>query len=166
MHDDDFFFPDTFEFNNAIFSGQRMSSANKLLIPLATNESPFDIGDIVTQKVGSKERLFEVLDWQIQSSLNIGGKPFLVALKVEALDVKKIIPQQTSQTINFHGSVNTTNLQAGNNNVLTSNITLQQLEAEIEKSGDPEAKKLWQKLLENPTISGIITTTAGAILGS
>lgn len=164
---DDFFYPDRFQFNKIIYSGQRMSSKNQLLIPIDSNECPFDIGDIVTQKIGSKERFFEVLDWQLQSSLEVGtNAPYIAALSVQALDTKKQIQQLQSQTINFHGSVSATNLQAGNSNTLSQTITLQQLEDAIEKSGDPEAKKLWRKLLENPTIAGIITTTASVILGS
>ncbi|MEG0056789.1 MULTISPECIES: hypothetical protein [Bacteria] len=157
---DDFFYPDKFEYKGITYKGQR--SSNKLLILIDNEDCPFDIGGVVIQKVGSKERAFKVTEWEVQTSLGIGGKPFLADLAVISLDA---IPKEnpSGQTINFHGSVTAENLQAGNNNSLTQQISIEQLAKAINESNDPEAKGLLQKLLDNKTVAGILAATVGGL---
>ncbi|GDX05718.1 hypothetical protein [Buttiauxella sp. A111] len=163
MDDDDFFYPDSFEFKGISYKGQR--SNNELLILIDTNDCPFDISEVVTQKIGSKERFFEVADWSVQSSEGMGGKPYLAVLNVRSLDA---LPKNNpiSQTFNFNASVTASNLQAGNNNSIKQEITIQQLADEIRKSGDAEAKGLLDRLLNNQTVAGILSAVAGACIGS
>lgn len=166
MRDEDFFFPDTFFFEGKSYKGQRVTSKNQLSIPLTSDDCPFDIGSIVIQKVGSKERAFEVLDYDVSTSLGIGGDelPYLAALKVRALDVK-VKPNHVTTHLTFNGAINAGEFQAGSNNSITKHISIEQLQEAIENSDDPEVKSLWQKLLENPTFVGIASSLAKGVVG-
>lgn len=167
MRPDNFFYPDTFIFNSTTYHGQRVSAKNQLFIPIETDSCPFDIGDVISQKIGDKERPFEVLDYEVQTSLGSAGPkyPYLSLLKVKALDVKDS-PKHITTNLTFNGAISAGgDFQAGSNNSITKHISIQQLQDAIEKSDDPEVKSLWQKLLENPTFSAIAATLAKSALG-
>ncbi|CRX93156.1 TPA: hypothetical protein PXJ30_002167 [Yersinia enterocolitica] len=161
--DIDFFFPDHFEFDGESYRGQRVAKKNEIIILIASKDCPFDINNVITQKVGNKERLFKVIDWEVQDSLGVGGKPYLATLSVEALDVPEK-KHAASQTINFNAAVNAGNLQAGNNNTIYQTITIEQLADAIAASKDPDAQALWQKLLNNNTVAGILSAATGVLL--
>lgn len=166
MNDVDFLFPDTFFFKDKKYKGQRVTSKNKLSILISSDDCPFDIGDIVVQKVGSKERPFEVLDYDVSTSLGVGGfeYPFLASLSVKALDVKPK-PSHVTTHLTFNGAINANgDFQAGSTNSITKHITIEQLQKAIEDSDDPEVKNLWQKLLENPTFAAIASALAQGVL--
>ncbi|MCZ5512167.1 hypothetical protein O5475_16395 [Escherichia coli] len=114
-----------------------------------------------------RERLFEVLDYEVQISLEVGcpGYSHLAVLIVKALDVKEK-PKQITTHLTFNGAINAGgDFQAGNDNSITKNITIQQLHDAIEHCNDPEVKSLWQKLLENPTFASIASILAKSALG-
>jgi len=163
---DNFFFPNEFYFNGAAYRGQRDAKKNQILIPIADQTCPFDIGDNLELKQGSKSRFFEVLDYEVQDSLGVGSNhPFLAILQVEALDVKAK-PNGGDTHINFHGAVTAGgDFQAGSVNTISKQITVEQLQEAIEKSEDPEVRGLWRKLLENPTFSAIAASLAQGMLG-
>ncbi|CAM3399931.1 MULTISPECIES: hypothetical protein [Yersinia] len=85
--DIDFFYPDNFEFDGESYRGQRVAKNNAILVLITSRDCPFDINNVITQKIGNKERLFKVIDWEVQDSLGVGGKPYLANLSVEALGV-------------------------------------------------------------------------------
>lgn len=107
-----------------------------------------------------------MLDYEVQDSLGVGSNlPFLAILHVSALDVKSK-PAGGDTHINFHGSVTAGgDFQAGSVNSISKQITVEQLQEAIEKSGDPEVKSIWQKLLENPTFSAIAASLAQGMIG-
>lgn len=118
------------------------------------------------QKQGGKERHYEILDYDVNESLGIGGDnfPFLASLQVKALDVKEK-PHSTTTHINFNGAVTAGgDFQAGSINTIEKHISIEQLQQAIEKSDDPEVKSLWQKLLDNPTFASITATLAKGVL--
>ncbi|MCC3733699.1 hypothetical protein LLS47_12250 [Rouxiella badensis] len=167
MRPDKFFYPDVFVFNGTEYYGQKSAAKNQAFIAITSEESPFDIGDVITQKVGSKERSIEVVDYEISDSLGAAGSeyPFNITLKIKPLDVKTHAQNTTHLT--FNGSVTAGgDIQAGSNNSITKHITIQQLQDAIEKSKDPEVKALWQRLLENPTFSSIATALAQGAIGA
>ncbi|HCN2827012.1 TPA: hypothetical protein N6R22_003079 [Escherichia coli] len=167
MRPDQFFYPDTFTFNSSTYYGQRDSSKGRLYIPIESDLCPFNIGDIIVQKMVDRERLFEVLDYEVQISLEVGcpGYSYLAVLIVKALDVKEK-PKQITTHLTFNGAINAGgDFQAGNDNSITKNITIQQLHDAIEHCNDPEVKSLWQKLLENPTFASIASILAKSALG-
>lgn len=167
MNDLDFMFPDSFAFEGSSYRGQRVTSKNQLLILLKSDDCPFDIGDVLHQSVGTKQRPFEVLDYDVSTSMDIAGHefPFIARLKVKALDVKSS-PSHVTTHLTFNGAINAHgDFQAGSNNSITKNITIEQLQDAIENSNDPEVKSLWQKLLENPTFASLASTLAKGVIG-
>jgi len=166
MVSENLFYPNEFTFNGESYRGQRDTKKNQILIPIANETSPFDIGDKLELKQGDKNRFFEVLDYEVQHSLRVGSKhPFLAVLHVDALDVKTK-PSVGNTHINFHGSVTAGgDFQAGSVNSISKEITVEQLQKAIEESNDPEVKGLWQKLLENPTFSSIAASLAQGMIG-
>ncbi|EMU6154332.1 TPA: hypothetical protein ROW14_003450 [Yersinia enterocolitica] len=157
------FYPDIFEYNSVMFRGSRVAKKNEISILISTTDCPFDLGGVVTQHIGDKERQFKVMDWDVQKSMGIGGKPYLAILSVEALGVPEK-KQVASQTFTFNAEVNAGNLQAGNNNTISQTITIEQLADAIATSKDPEAQALWQKLLNNNTVAGILSAATGVLL--
>lgn len=167
MRPDKFFFPHEFYYNGDVYYGQKDGKKGEILVALLTETCPFDIGDVLVQKQGDKERQFEVLDYDVNESLGIGGVgyPFLASLRVKALDVKDK-PVSSTTHINFNAAINAGgDFQAGSINTIEKHISIEQLQEAIEKSNDPEVKSLWQRLLDNPTFATIAATLAKGALG-
>lgn len=167
MRPDPFFFPHEFTFNGSTYYGQKNGEKGHILVTLLDDTCPFDIGDVLVQKQGSKERQFEVLDYDVNESLDVGGGgyPYLAKLRVKALDVKEK-PVHGTTNITFNAAVTAGgDFQAGSVNSISKHITIEQLQNAIEESDDPEVKSLWQKLLENPTFSSIAAALAQSALG-
>lgn len=168
MRPDKFFFPHEFYYNEEVYFGQKDGKKGVILIALRDETCPFDISDVLVQKQGDKTRQFEVLDYDVNESLEVGGSgyPFLASLQVKALDVKDK-PVSTTTHINFNAAVTAGgDFQAGSINTIEKHISIEQLQEAIEKSNDPEVKTLWQKLLDNPTFASIAATLAKGALGS
>lgn len=145
---------------------QRNMSKGQVLIPY-TDAPDVGIGDVIIQQSGSRKIALKVLDVSFLKggSLNVGTKhPHILTLKVEntTASAHKTPPQ--SSTFNI-GSISGEQVQVGNNNSQTINISIQQLVEAIAKSSDPEAKSLLKKLLENSTVGSLIGAGASALLG-
>jgi len=159
MRPDEFFFPHIFNYEEIQFYGTKVSGKNEIIITLIDDTCPFDIGKSIALQQGAKERYFEILDYDVNQSLDIGGGgyPYLANLKVRPLDVKPT-PQSNVTSITFNGAVHAGgDFQAGSINSITKSITIEQLEKTIEESNDPEVKSLWSKLTNNPSFSAIIS---------
>lgn len=168
MRPDSFFFPDEFSYEGQTFYGQKIGRKNEIHVALIDETCPFDIGGILIQKQGGKERQFEVLDYDVNQSLGVGGAgyPFNALLQVKALDVKEKASPITTH-ITFNAAVTAGgDFQAGSINTAIKKISIEQLQDAIERSEDPEVKGLWQKLLENPTFATIAATLAQGALSS
>ncbi|AKL42410.1 TPA: hypothetical protein I8438_001803 [Serratia marcescens] len=167
MRPDEFFFPHIFTYESQTFYGNKVNSKNEILITLIDETCPFDIGKLITLQQGTKERHFEILDYDVNQSLDIdgGGYPYLASLKVRALDVKPT-PQPNVTSITFNGAVHARgDFQAGSINSITKNITIEQLAKAIEESNDPEVKSLWSKLTNNASFAAIAAGVAQSLLG-
>lgn len=168
MRDIEFFFPDSFVFEGNEYRGQRDAAKGQILVLLSNEDCPFDVGSTLSQNVGTKVRPFEVLDYDVSTSLGVAGieYPYIATLQVKALDVKSK-PSHVTTHLTFNGAINANgDFQAGSNNSITKHITIEQLQDAIENSNDPEIKSLWQKILENPTFASIATTLAKGAIGS
>lgn len=148
------------------YKARRDMSKGQVNIPY-TEEPDVGIGDVIIQKSGSREIELKVLDVSFLkgASLRVGTKhPHMLALKVENTTSNVHKTRSEISTFNI-GSISSQQVQVGNHNYQTVNITIQQLVEEIAKSSDPEAKTLLRKLLENSTVGSLIGAGASALLG-
>jgi hypothetical protein len=144
---------------------KRNMSKGEILIPY-TDEPNVGIGDVLIQKSGLREIALKVLDVSFlkNGSLNVGTKhPHMLTLKVENTTANPHKTPSHSSTFNI-GSISSQQVQVGNNNSQTINISIQQLVEEIAKSTDPEAKSLLKKLLENSTVGSVIGAGVSALI--
>lgn len=145
---------------------KRDMNKGTLNIPYTT-EPDVGIGDVITQKSGKRKIHLKVLDASFLKggTLNIGtNHPHIVNLKVENTTAQAHKPEPQPSTINI-GSILGEQVQVGNNNSQTVNISIEKLAEELAKSSDPEAKGLLKKLLENSTVGSIIGAGASALIG-
>ncbi|PYF82392.1 hypothetical protein DFP75_103220 [Marinomonas alcarazii] len=84
-----------------------------------------------------------------------GDKTIMKAVKEEP---------SSNNTFTFNGPVTNQHAQFGNN-TQTVTINIQELVEQVAESGDKEAKGMLMKLLENPTISGLVGGSASALIG-
>ncbi|MEM5528070.1 hypothetical protein WN093_04495 [Gammaproteobacteria bacterium AS21] len=148
------------------YKAKRDMNKGTVSIPY-TDEPDVGIGDVITQKSGKRKISLKVLDASFlkDGTLNIGTKhPNVVKLKVENTTTKAHKEPAQPSTINI-GSVTGEQVQVGNNNTQTVNISVQQLVEEIAKTNDPEAKGLLKKLLENSTVGSLVGAGASALIG-
>ncbi|WP_413704967.1 hypothetical protein [Pseudomonas sp. Pseusp16] len=159
-------YPDKFTIGGSEFNGQRHLSKGTVLIPY-TDEPDIGIGDVIIQKSGQREIELKVVDAQFLpgGSLGVGtSHKNMLTLKVENITAKPHVT--TSHSSNYHiGSISGDQIQVGNNNSQTVNISIQNLAEAIAKSGDPEAKSTLRKLLENSTVASIVGAGATVLLG-
>lgn len=166
MRPDEFFFPHIFDFEGRTFYGSKTAGKNQIVITLLDDTCPFDIGNSIALCQGEKQRQFEILDYDVNESLGVGGGgyPFLATLKVQPLDVKPQ-PQQNPTSIVFNAPVSAGgDFQAGSVNSITKHITIQQLQKAIEESNDPEVKSLWEKLTNNQAFAAITSALTTGLL--
>jgi len=148
------------------YKARRDMSKGQVGIPY-TEEPDVGIGDVIIQKSGSKEIALKVLDASFLKggSLHVGTKhPHMLILQVENTTANAHKTRSESSTFNI-GSISSQQVQVGNQNYQTVNISIQQLVEEIAKSSDPEAKTLLRKLLENSTVGSLIGAGASALIG-
>ncbi|MCL1040433.1 hypothetical protein L2712_02035 [Shewanella marisflavi] len=132
-----------------------------------TEEPDIGIGDVISLKSGKREIALKILDLSFSenSSLNIGtNHPHIAALKVENTTAKPHTQNIAPSTINI-GTLNGEQVQVGNGNTQTVNISIHKLVEEVSKTNDPEAKTLLRKLLENSTVGSLIGAGASSLLG-
>ena len=158
-------YPEIVTISGSEYNAQRNVSKGQVLIPY-TNEPDVGIGDIITQKSGSREINLKVLDLAFLKggSLNVGtNHPHMLTLTIENLTSAAHKPSSQSSTFNI-GAINGEQVQVGNHNTQTVNISIQHLAERIAQSSDPEAKSLLKKLLENSTVGSLIGSGASALL--
>jgi hypothetical protein len=146
-------------------NAQRDMNKGTVSIPY-TQEPDVGIGDVITQKSGQREISLKVLDTAFLKggTLQFGTKhPHVVTLKVENTTSQAHKTPSQPSTINI-GSVTGEQVQVGNSNSQTVNISIQQLVEALAKSSDPEAKSLLKKLLENSTVGSLIGAGASALI--
>jgi hypothetical protein len=74
--------------------------------------------------------------------------------------------EETAMAQNFNiENFNAQNAQLGNGNTQNVTINMQELVEKVAASDDPEAKGMLMKLLENPTISGVIGAGVTGLIG-
>ncbi|CAI1727739.1 hypothetical protein [Serratia marcescens] len=159
-------YPDTFYFSGKEFKGSRNNKSKEIDIPY-TDEPDLNIGDIVTQKVGSRDIHFKVIDLSIteNGTLNVGANhPHIMTLVVENLTENAHSTKKSTNTFNI-SSVSGTQVQIGENNSQVTNISLEQLVEKISSSEDLEAKTIIRKLLENSTVASILGAGSAALFG-
>jgi len=166
MNLDTLAYPDIVTISGIEYNGKRNTSSEKLLIPY-TEEPDVGIGDMIIQKSGKREIQLKVLDCSFlkEGTMRIGTKhPHMLTLKVQNITAQAHLPINQNSTINI-GSIHGDQLQIGNNNTQTINITLNELIEKVAKTDDEEAKILLRKLFENSTVASIIGAGATAIFG-
>ncbi len=158
-------YPDTFTIAGIEHKGKRDMSKGELRIPY-TDEPNVGIGDVISQKSGKQEIFLKVIDLSFleDGSLNVGTRhPNMLTMKVQNTTSQPHLPQSNSSTFNI-GSVSGSNVQVGNSNALTVNISIQELAEQVAKSGDSDAKSKLKEFLNNSTVANIIGAGASALL--
>lgn len=146
--------------------GKRNMSNGQVLIPY-TEEPDVGIGDLITLKSGKREIHLRVIDASFLEggSLGAGTKhPNMLILKVENTTAQPHVTNHGTSTFNI-SSISAENVQVGNSNTLTTNVTIQELAEKIAKSGDSEAKSKLKEFLQNSTVGSLIGAGASALIG-
>ena len=159
-------YPETLSIAGTEYKGQRNMSKGQVLVPY-TDEPDVGIGDVVTQKSGKREIHLKVIDASFLEggSLGVGTKhPHMLTLKVENTTAEPHVTKHGDSTFNI-GTINGENVQVGNSNTLTTNVTIQELAEKIAKSDDPEAKSKLKEFLQNSTVGSLIGAGASALIG-
>lgn len=158
-------YPDTLVISDAEYRGRRNLKEGKVLIPY-TSEPNVGIGDVIVQKSGDREILLKVIDISFQQggSLKVGTKhPHMLTLLVENSTSQAHVSQIKSSTFNI-GTVSGSNIQVGDSNILSVNITIHELVEKVAKSGDETAKSKLKEFLNNGTVASILGAGASALL--
>jgi hypothetical protein len=136
---------------------------------------------VVCEENKKPTEMFDLhLDYMISRKIisNIEGKSdrkslgFFSALSGElsiigSVKIMKTEKEETTSnsTFTFNGLVTNQQAQFGNGNTQNVTINMQELVEKVAKSNDPEAKGMLMKLLENPTISGVIGAGVTGLIG-
>ncbi|MBO2654671.1 hypothetical protein I6M49_14555 [Shewanella algae] len=159
-------YPEKLTISGIEYKGQRNMSKGQVLIPY-TDEPDVGIGDVITQKSGKREIHLKVVDVSFLEggSLGVGtSHPHMLTLKVENTTAQPHVTKHGDSTFNI-GSISGENVQVGNSNTLTTNVTIQELAEKIAKSDDPEAKSKLKEFLQNSTVGSLIGAGASALIG-
>ena len=159
-------YPETITIANVEYKGQRDMSKGQVLVPY-TNEPDVGIGEVIIQKSGKREIFLKVTDLSFleNGSLKVGTKhPHILTLKVQNTTAQPHLPQSNKSTFNI-GSVSGSNVQVGNDNSLSVNITIQELAEHIAKSDDEDAKSKLKEFLSNSTVGSLIGAGASGLIG-
>ena len=85
---------------------------------------------------------------------------------MSSFEIMKAEKEVTAMAQNFNiGTLNSQNTQLGNDNTQNVTINIQELVEKVAASEDKEAKGMLVKLLENPTISGVIGAGVSGLIG-
>ncbi|KZN13608.1 hypothetical protein [Marinomonas sp. TW1] len=159
-------YPEKFTISGVEYKGQRNLSQGKALVPY-TDEPDVGIGDVITQKSGKREIHLKVVDVSFleDGTLGVGTThPHMLTMKVENITAQPHVTKHGDSTFNI-GSISGENVQVGNSNTLTTNVTIQELAEKIAKSDDSEAKSKLKALLQNSTVGSLIGAGASALIG-
>ncbi|GAA81429.1 hypothetical protein [Pseudoalteromonas sp. BSi20495] len=159
-------YPEKFTFAGKEHKGYRNMSKGEVIVPY-TDEPNIGIGDVITQKSGTREIHLKVLDTSFleKGSLGVGTlHPHILTLKVENTTSQPHVTKHGDSTFNI-GSISGDNVQVGNSNTLSTNVTIHELTEKIAKSDDPEAKSKLKEFLQNSTVGSLIGSGASALIG-
>jgi hypothetical protein len=82
------------------------------------------------------------------------------------IEIMKAEKEEMTMAQNFNiGTLNAQSAQLGNGNTQNVTINIQELVEKVAASNDPEAKGMLMKLLENPTVSGVIGAGVTGLIG-
>lgn len=82
------------------------------------------------------------------------------------IEIMKAEKEEKIMAQNFNiGTLNAKSAQLGNENTQNVTINMQELVEKVAASNDPEAKGMLMKLLENPTVSGVIGVGVTGLIG-
>jgi hypothetical protein len=139
------------------------------------------LGVVVCEYNKKPTEMFDLhLDYIISKKLisNIEGKSdrkslgFFSALSgqlsiIGSVKIMKTEKEETNSnsTFTFNGPVTNQQAQFGNGNTQNVTINMQELVEKVAASDDPEAKGMLMKLLENPTVSGVIGAGVSGLIG-
>src|SRR5690606_42137906 len=110
--------------------------------------------------------VLDVIDSAVQrdDSLKHGAKhPLLLTLLVDSSTSQAYVSQMKSSTFNI-GTVSGSNVQVGDSNVMSVNISIHELVEKISKSGDESAKSKLKEFLNNGTVASILGAGVSALL--
>ena len=158
-------YPEILNIAGTEYKAQRNMSKGQVLVPY-TEEPDVGIGDVITQKSGKREIHLKVIDVSFLEggSLGVGTKhPHMLTLKVENTTSQPHATKHGASTFNI-GSISGENVQVGNSNTLTTNVTIQELAEKVAQSGDPEAKSKLKEFLQNSTVGSLIGAGASALI--
>ncbi|MEY0711018.1 hypothetical protein AB7282_08665 [Providencia huaxiensis] len=138
--------------------GHKASRTNNTVRIPYTEEPDAGIGDVIAQKSGKRVIELKILDVSFVpgGTLNVGTvHPHMLTLTVENLTANQHKSKDPSSVVNI-GNISGHQVQVGNNNSQTTNISIQELVEKIAKSDDTEAKNALVKFLENSTVASVI----------
>jgi hypothetical protein len=159
-------YPDIFMIGGAEHKGQRDRKKGEVLIPY-TKPPTVQIGDRIVQRNGPNTVELQVLDvdYLEGGSLGVGtNHPHMLTLSVKNLTSAAHHPAPPAA---IHiGSVSGHQVQVGNQNTQVVNITLEEVVKQVATAGDPEAKSLLRRLLENNTVAAIVGAGVAGLIGT
>lgn len=158
-------YPDEFEIAGQRYKGQRDRQKGEVLVPY-TVPPTVNIGDTIFQYNGPNRLPLRVTDadFMQDGSLGIATKhPHMLTLAVVNVQSEALAPR-TSPMVQI-GSVSAHQVQIGDHNSVTVNMTVQEFVKQVASTGDTEAKGLLRKLLENNAVAAVIGAGASALLG-
>jgi hypothetical protein len=159
-------YPETLTIANTEYKAQRNMSKGQVLVPY-TDEPDIGIGDVITQKSGKREIHLKVIDVSFLEggSLGVGTKHrHMLTLKVENTTSQPHVTNHGASIFNI-GSIAGENVQVGNSNTLTTNVTIQELAEKISESDDAQAKSQLKEFLQNSTVGSLIGAGVSALIG-
>lgn len=149
------FYTEAVTINSATHLCSRKVKEGIVYIPY-TEPIDFKIGQSIFITAGPQTLELKIIDAARYPSQGIGTRHS----KILELHTKNLTsaPHEEKRHTNMIsiGTLNGQQIQVGDNNTQTVNITLEQLAQALSKSTDPEAKGILKKLLENPTVSSVI----------
>ncbi len=157
MNIDKLAYPELVSIDGTEYKGRRDMVKGKLLIPY-TEAPDVGIGDVISQRAGTREILLKVLDVSFleDGSLGVGTKhPHMLTLAVENTTAKPHLSSGSAQTFNI-GSLSGSNVQVGNANTLSVQISLQEFVEQVAKSGDDEAKLKLKDILNSKAVAAVL----------
>jgi hypothetical protein len=168
VYDDDFdtlAYPDTFTIGGVQYKGRRNIPQREVKIPC--DQPPrIGSGETFVQESPVGNHTLKVIDTAFLEDGTLGvGTHFrnLLTLHVENVAAEQHRTRQAGASITV-GQVTGENVQIGTHNQQTFNFTIKQLAEKVAASGDPEAKNLLVRFLNNATVGGILGAGTAELL--
>jgi hypothetical protein len=152
---------------NILTLSQYLSEIEKLGVAVCeNNKKPTEMFDVHLNYMISKKMISNMAG---QSDLKSLGFLSPLSGNVSILGhvkIMKVEKEEVAMAQNFNiGTLNAQSAQLGNGNTQNVIINIQELVEKVAASNDPEAKGMLMKLLENPTISGVIGAGVTGLIG-